>query len=118
MHDKNIENLKQKKPNRKPVTLFRAWAIVFILLILTVLAFIDRNTISLMVDPIRESFGVTDLQMSWLQGTAFAIFFLLGSLPMGWVVDNYSKRRAIFLGVIIWSLATVICGLSGNFPNC
>lgn len=118
MHNKNSEKPEAEiQQTVKPVTLFRAWAIVFILLILTVLAFIDRNTISLMVDPIRQSFGVKDLQMSWLQGTAFALFFLLGSLPMGWIVDNYSKRWAIFSGVIIWSLATVICGLSANFTQ-
>ena len=93
----------------------RAWSVVFILLILFVLASVDRNLIALMVDPIRSSFGTDDFEMGLLQGSAFAVFFLIGSLPMGWIVDRYSKRWTIYLGVTTWSIATIACGLSGSF---
>lgn len=93
----------------------RNWATVFIILILSILAFIDRISISLMVDPIKKAFGADDFRMGLLQGPAFAIFFLLGSLPMGWIVDRYSKRWTIYLGVTIWSLATIASGVVGSF---
>lgn len=95
----------------------RAWPVVFILLILFVLASVDRNSISLMVDPVRASFGINDFEMGLLQGPAFAVFFLLGSLPMGWIVDRFSKRWAIYIGVTAWSTATVACGLAGSFVD-
>lgn len=103
--------------DKTTVSSFRAWSVVIVLLILTILAFIDRSSISLMVDPIKKDLGVGDLEMSWLQGTAFALFFLLGSLPMGWIVDRFSKRWTIYIGVTVWSLATVACGLSGNYTE-
>lgn len=92
----------------------RAWSVILILLILAVLASVDRNVIALMVDPIRTGLGINDFQMGLLQGPAFAVFFLIGSLPMGWVVDRYSSKWAIYLGVTGWSVATIACGLSGS----
>ncbi|CDG83391.1 major Facilitator Superfamily protein [Janthinobacterium agaricidamnosum NBRC 102515 = DSM 9628] len=93
----------------------RAWSVVAVLLVLAVLASVDRNAIALMVDPIRASLGINDFQMGLLQGPAFAVFFLIGSLPMGWIVDRYSQQWAIYLGVSGWSLATIACGLAGSF---
>ncbi|TDQ10222.1 MFS transporter [Pedobacter metabolipauper] len=100
---------------KSSISNFRAWAVVFVLLLLTIVAFIDRGSISLMIDPIKKDLNVSDIQMSWLQGTAFAVFFLLGSLPMGWIVDRFSKRWTVYIGVTVWSIATIACGLSGNY---
>lgn len=93
----------------------RAWSVVSILVLLAVLASVDRNGIALMVDPIRSRLGINDFQMGLLQGPAFAVFFLIGSLPMGWIVDRYSSKWTIYLGVTGWSLATIACGLAGSF---
>lgn len=95
----------------------RAWTVVAILLVLAVLASIDRNAIALMVDPIKASLNLSDFQMGLLQGPAFAVFFLIGSLPMGWIVDRYASQWAIYLGVTGWSLATIACGLAGSFTE-
>lgn len=95
----------------------RAWLVVFILLLLVALAFIDRMSISLMVDPIKASLGIDDFRMGILQGPAFAVFFLIGSMPMGWIVDRFSARWTIYLGVTAWSLATIACGLAGSFTE-
>ncbi len=93
----------------------RAWLSIGIIVILMILSQIDRNSISLMVDPIRSSFGINDFEIGLLQGPAFAIFFLLGSLLVGWMVDKYSKRWLIYIGVTIWSIATIASGLVGSF---
>jgi MFS family permease len=95
----------------------RAWSVVSILLIFVTLSLIDRNLIALIVDPIRASFTINDFQMGLLQGPAFAAFFLLGSLPMGWLVDRFSKRWLLYLGVTTWSAATIACGLAGSFAE-
>ncbi|KAF1016959.1 MAG: D-galactonate transporter [Stenotrophomonas maltophilia] len=99
-----------------PAPKWRAWLTVGILL-LAVLASIDRNAIALMVDPIKLSLGLSDARMGLLQGPAFAVFFLLGSMPMGWLVDRFSRRWTIYAGVTLWSLATVACGLAGSFTE-
>jgi MFS family permease len=93
----------------------RAWLSVIVLVALMALALIDRMTVNLLIDPIRQSFNINDFQISLLQGPTFAVFFLLGSLMMGWLVDRYSNRLLIFIGVIIWSLATILSGLAVSF---
>lgn len=93
----------------------KAWLSVIILMALMALALIDRMTVNLVIDPVRETFKINDFQISILQGSAFAVFFLLGSLMMGWMVDKYSNRWLIFIGVIIWSLATIYSGLAASF---
>jgi MFS family permease len=93
----------------------RAWFSIVVLVLLSILSMIDRNSINLMIDPIKQSLKISDLKISLLQGPAFATFFLLGSLFMGWLVDKYSNLWLIFIGVVIWSLATISSGLSSTF---
>ena len=93
----------------------RAWIAVGVLLLLTVISAMDRGIIFLMVDPIREDLQISDVQVSLLQGLAFASFYALFSLPMGWLADRFSRKWVIYCGATIWSLATVACGLSRTF---
>src|SRR3546814_11986267 len=91
-----------------------AWAMLAVLIGLLMLSFIDRQIISLMVDPIRADLGVDDFQISLLQGAAFGIFYVLCGLPIGWLVDRFSRRWVIWAGVTIWSLSTEASGLADS----
>lgn len=93
----------------------RAWFSIVIIVLFVILSMIDRNAINLMVDPVRKSLGIEDFQVSLLQGPAFAVFFLLGSLLMGWMVDKYANNWLIYIGVTVWSLATIASGFSTSF---
>jgi MFS family permease len=93
----------------------RAWFSVAILLVITVLSSVDRGVISLMVDPIKQDLQITDLQVSLLQGFAFALFYAMASVPMGWLGDRFSRHWVIMLGVTGWSLATAACGLAQSY---
>src|SRR3546814_9845397 len=92
-----------------------AWAMLAVLIGLLILSFIDRQIISLMVDPIRADLGVDDFQISLLQGAAFGIFYVLCGLPIGWLVDRFSRRWVIWAGVTIWSLCTAASGLADSY---
>ena len=48
-----------------------AWYVVIILLFAYVTSFLDRTILTLLVEPIRESLNITDLQLSLLHGFAF-----------------------------------------------
>ena len=78
-------------------------------------AFADRLSLSLVVDPIRHDLGLTDTQLSALAGGAFVICFVLLSFPFGRWVDRHSRRNAITLGIALWSMAMVLCGLATGF---
>jgi MFS family permease len=93
----------------------RAWYAVGVLFIAVIFSFVDRIILSLLVDPIRSDLGLTDTDFAFLLGVAFAVFFALFGLPIGRWADRYSRRLIIGVGICIWSLMTVACGLAGNF---
>lgn len=68
-----------------------------------------------MVQPIKDSFGISDFQVGLLQGVAFGTFYAIFGLPMGWLVDRYPRRLIIYIGTACWSIATATCGLTATY---
>ena len=46
----------------------QAWYLVFVLMLFYIFSFIDRQIISLLVEPIKRDLQVTDTQIGLLQG--------------------------------------------------
>jgi len=91
-----------------------AWYMIAVLLLFYIFSSIDRSVISMMVQPLERDLGVSDFQISLLQGPAFGVFYVLCGLPMGWLVDRISRRWLVAAGVTVWGAATCACGLAGN----
>lgn len=89
--------------------------VLALLMLAYMFSFLDRTLLSLMIDPIRASFRLSEVQVSLLLGFAFAIFYALLGLPCGRLADTRSRRNLIAAGIALWSLATVACGLAGGF---
>ncbi len=88
---------------------------VAILIATAVLSYTDRQVLSLLVDPIRGDLGISDTQISLLLGTAFAVVYGIAGIPLGFLADRRSRRNLIMMGVAVWSVGTMACGLSRNF---
>ncbi|AYC31609.1 MFS transporter [Pseudomonas cavernae] len=93
----------------------RAWSMVFILMLAYILSFVDRQILSLLVEPIRRDLLLNDTQISLLMGLAFAVFYTLCGLPLGRAADSRSRRGLIAIGILVWSAATAFCGLAKNY---
>jgi len=94
-----------------------AWYVVVLLTIAYVFSFLDRQILSLLVEPIRADLGISDTQMGLLQGLAFGIFYTLLGIPIGRLADRHSRRGIIAAGTTIWCLMTAACGLAKSFPQ-
>jgi len=94
-----------------------AWFVVFILFLLAVFSYTDRWVLTLLIDPIKQSLGINDVQISMLLGLAFALIYGVFGVFMGYVADRSVRRTLIFYGIIIWSLATIGCGLARDFQE-
>lgn len=92
-----------------------AWYVVVVLLIAYTVSFIDRMVLSLLVQPIREDLGISDTEISLLIGFAFAVFYTMMGLPLGYLADRGNRCRLITLGVLLWSVMTALCGLARSF---
>jgi MFS family permease len=91
------------------------WYAVGILWLAYVCSFVDRQVLALLVEPVKATLAISDTQFSLLQGLAFGIFYSAMGLPCGWLVDRYSRRLVIALGIALWSAATAACGLAAGF---
>ena len=94
-----------------------AWYVVIVLLVAGITSYLDRNILFLLVDPIRATLGLSDTQISLLEGMAFAFFFITLGLPLGGLVDRRNRRNLIIAGVLIWTLMTFACGLARNYQE-
>lgn len=93
----------------------RARATVVVLWLLFTLNFVDRQILSLLVEPIKADLGLSDTEFGILAGWTFAIFFSLAGFPAARLADKGDRRLLIAAGVTVWSVATAACGLARSF---
>lgn len=94
-----------------------AWYVVVVLTLAYMFSFLDRQILSLLVEPIKADLKISDTQMSLLQGLAFGIFYTLLGIPIGRLADRKSRRGIIATGITIWCCMTAACGLARNFTH-
>jgi MFS family permease len=92
-----------------------AWYVVVVLLLAYILAFVDREIIALLVPDIKASLQISDTQMSFLLGGAFAVFYTFFGVMIAWFADRGNRRWLIFAGVTFWSIMTAACGFSTSY---
>jgi MFS family permease len=89
----------------------RARLALVLLTLAYVLSFVDRQILSLLVEPMKRDLALTDVQVSLLQGLAFAVIYCLAGLPLGRAADQFNRRNIILIGVAFWSVMTSVCGV-------
>ena len=131
MNDNNLENVlgrNEHKTNHSPEHTVQKeqerhtqesfgyqWYVVVICMVAYILSFVDRQILSLMIEPIKQDLMLTDTQFSLLQGLAFSLFYAFMGIPIAALADKKSRIKIISIGIAFWSLATAACGLSKNF---
>ncbi|WP_129782482.1 spinster family MFS transporter [Peristeroidobacter soli] len=93
----------------------RGWWTVFVLLLAYTSSFVDRQIMSLLVEPIRAHFSITDTQFSLLHGLAFVTLYTVFGIPFGRLVDTYSRTNIASAGVAVWSTMTALCALASTY---
>ena len=103
--------------DRSPAERRYGWYMVAVLLVAYVFSFLDRQILSLLVEPIKRDLVLSDTQVSLLQGLAFALFNATGGLPLGRLVDTGRRTTIVCGGVAFWSVMTAMCGTAGSFRS-
>lgn len=86
-----------------------------VLIVAYILAFIDRQVLNLLVEPLKHDLGLSDLQVGLLQGPAFGLCLALAGLPIGRLVDTRRRVTVLAVGVAVWSLMAAGCGLAPGY---
>jgi len=102
---------------RDVLTSRQAWYIVVVLTLANVSGFVDRQILSLLVEPIKRDLGVSDTQVSLLMGLSFAVFYSVLGIPIGRLADRGSRRAIVAVGAVLWSAMTALTGLARSFSQ-
>ena len=86
-----------------------------VLVVVYVFNFIDRQILSILAEDIKADLGITDAQIGFLYGTAFAVFYAVFGIPLGRLADTWHRTRLISIGLAFWSLMTALSGFAKNF---
>lgn len=92
-----------------------AWYALGVLILAYILAFLDRQILNLLVEPIKRDLHLSDVQISLLQGLSFALFLSLGGLPIGRLIDTTRRTRLLGICIAVWSVASAGCGLARGY---
>lgn len=77
--------------------------------------FIDRQILSILLENIRAEIPLSDTQLGFLGGIAFALFYTVAGIPIARWADRGSRRDIIALSVLVWSLMTAFTGYAKSF---
>jgi MFS family permease len=89
-----------------------AWFVVAVLSAAYATSLLDRWVLSLVVQPVKAHFHISDAGMGLLMGPAFAMCYIVMGLPFGWLADRYNRRNLIAAAITFWCLMTALCGLA------
>lgn len=92
-----------------------SWFVLFMLTGVSVFAFIDRQLVIVLQEPIKQELGLTDGQLGFISGMAYAMLYVIMVIPIAWMADRYSRRNIIVISLAIWSFITSLTGLANNF---
>lgn len=96
-------------------TLSNRYVLLVLLLVAYILSFIDRNIMAILVEPIRADFHISDFEYGLLNGLAFTFLYAFLGVPVGWLADRSNRKNIIATGTAIWSVMTLLCGLTTGF---
>lgn len=98
-------------------SIWRASYAVFVLMLVTFTALLDRYLPAIALDPMKNDLGLSDTSVSLVQGVAFSLFYCIAGVPLGRAVDRHNRRNLVALAVLAWTLLTVWAGLASSFTE-
>lgn len=104
----------QGSPPAEPKASGYSWYVLTVLVVVYILNFIDRQVVSILAVDIKRNLSLTDADMGFLGGAAFAVFYALFGIPLGRLADNWNRVRLLSIGLALWSTMTALSGFARN----
>jgi MFS family permease len=97
----------------------RAYNRYLLALLMCILAvnYVDRWVLGLVQNDIKADLHLTDAELGFLSGIAFALFYAVMGIPIARWADRGNRATIISLCTAIWSAAVALCGVAGSFAQ-
>jgi MFS family permease len=90
---------------------------LFVITVVVMFTVLDRTILSLLIEPIKQDFGISDTQAALLIGAAFSLPYGIAGIAVGRLADHMNRRNIIAASCAFWSVATMACGLAQGFVS-
>lgn len=107
----------ENAPPEGPYSAAYTHYVLFMLLLVAVFNNIDRTIISILVEPIKADFQLSDTQMGAAMGVAFVLVYTATALPVSRWAEFGVRRSIIAAGLCLWSLFTAATYWVQNFSQ-
>jgi predicted MFS family arabinose efflux permease len=95
----------------------RDWWFILLFGAIYMFNFIDRMIISVVGEPIRREFGLSDLQLGIMGGVAFALFYGGIGIPLARLAERVSRVGIVATATALWSVMTMLSGTAGSYTH-
>ncbi len=92
-----------------------SYYVLFILVLVNTINFIDRMAISVLAPAIQEEFQVSNTMTGLVMGIAFTAFYATLGFPIARLLDRRRRNTILAVVVAVWSGMTALCGAAANF---
>jgi MFS family permease len=76
---------------------------------------LDTGIVPYVAASIKKDFHISDTDLGLLLGVSFGLFYTVVGIPIAWIVDRYSRKWIIAVGLATWSLGTALCGVAQGY---
>jgi MFS family permease len=108
---------KENERNSAPEYKTGGWRAHYVLIVCTllyVINYMDRQVFAVILQPMKIDLGLTDAQCG-LASTVLIFGMAFFSFPVSYLIDRWSRRKAVGIMAILWSGFTFATGLAKNF---
>ena len=92
-----------------------AYFALFVLVLTNLFNMLDRSIVSILAQSIKADLKLTDADLGFLLGTAFAVFYSVVGIAMGRISDFVSRKKMLAIGLALWSVMTALGGAAVGF---
>ncbi|WP_299329089.1 MFS transporter [Parasphingopyxis sp.] len=96
-------------------TLWYPYYLLGLIFLINILNVADKMILGVLIEQIKAEFGLSDTQLGFLSGLAFAVVYSILGLPLARLADRSNRRNLISACLGLWSLSTALCGMALNF---
>ena len=81
------------------------------------LSIMDREIVGILLESIRQDLNLSDSQLGFLTGFAFAIFYATLGIPIARLADYGNRKHIASCAIALWSVMVFATAFVGNFAQ-
>ncbi len=103
-------------PSINPENDLFKWWVLFSVILGTFMAVLDTSIVNVALPKIIASFGTSIDSTEWVL-TGYLLIFAVMLPSSGWLADNLGYKRSYFLGIFLFTLGSLLCGISWSLTS-